>query len=105
MRPEIAINTPPEAAGTLYEGEVMHARLTPFSHRFSYTVFSMLIDIDRLPALGGLSRLFSVNRFNILSFHEADHIDQRLSPQSAGAYQKASARECGPPIFMPGTLH
>ena len=50
------------SAGTFYEGGVMHARLKPFSHRFSYRVFSTLIDIDRLPALGRLSSLFSVNR-------------------------------------------
>ena len=48
----------------------MHARLKPFAHRFSYSVFSTLIDIDQLDALGRQSWLFSVNRFNFLSFHE-----------------------------------
>ncbi|MBA5776439.1 DUF1365 domain-containing protein [Stappia sp. F7233] len=64
---------PPEEAATLYRGSVMHARLRPFAHRFSYRVFSLLIDLDRLPKTGRLSRMFSVNRFNLVSFHEADH--------------------------------
>jgi DUF1365 family protein len=67
---------PPEAAGVLYPGEVMHQRLRPFGHRFVYSVFSMLVDIDKLGELGGMSRLFSVNRRNLTSFHESDHIER-----------------------------
>jgi uncharacterized protein len=74
----------PRAAGTLYEGMVMHARMKPFTHRFSYRVFSLLTDLDQLPALGRLSKLFSVNRFNVVSFHEKDHIDPRISPVQNG---------------------
>lgn len=66
----------PQAAGTLYPGEVMHARLRPFGHRFTYRVFSLLADIDRLDELGRLSPLFSVNRANVISFHEADHVER-----------------------------
>ena len=32
----------------LYFGNVMHARLRPFRHRFVYGVFSMLVDLDEL---------------------------------------------------------
>ena len=31
----------------------------------------MLFDLDAMPAL----RLFSHNRFNLMSFHDADHLD------------------------------
>ena len=41
----------PEAAA-LYFGEVMHARLKPIGHRFSYRVMSLLIDLDRLAGRG-----------------------------------------------------
>ena len=72
---------PPDAAGTsagtpaasLYDGHVMHHRLRPRPHRFRYRVFSLLIDLDRLEEAGRLSPLFSVNRGNLASFHEADH--------------------------------
>src|SRR5262245_9337779 len=30
----------------LYFGDVMHARLKPFGHRFNYRVMSLLIDLD-----------------------------------------------------------
>lgn len=67
---------PPAAAGTLYPGKVMHQRLRPFGHRFSYSVFSLLVDADRLGELAGLARLLSVNRAGILSFNERDHVEE-----------------------------
>ncbi|WP_421593083.1 DUF1365 domain-containing protein [Shinella sp. M27] len=68
---------PPAAAGTLYAGKVMHQRLNPFGHRFIYTVFSLLVDIDRLDDLASGSRLLSVNRPGILSFRESDHVEEK----------------------------
>lgn len=67
---------PPAAAAFLYEGNVMHARLKPFAHRFDYSVFSLMVDADRLEEVGHLSRLLSVNRANIASFHESDHVER-----------------------------
>jgi uncharacterized protein len=67
---------PPAAAGTLYIGEVMHQRLKPFGHRFAYRVFSLLVDVDRLPELGRLTPLLSVNRPNIASLRESDHVER-----------------------------
>jgi DUF1365 family protein len=71
-----ANGAPPDAAGTLYVGEVMHQRLKPFGHRFAYGVFSLLVDVDRLQALGRLTPLLSVNRSNFVSFHESDHVER-----------------------------
>ncbi|BCG86093.1 DUF1365 domain-containing protein [Mesorhizobium sp. 113-3-9] len=65
---------PPLAAGVLYPGEVMHARLKPFGHRFVYRVFSLLVDIDRLPELGRMTWLLGVNRPGPASFRESDHV-------------------------------
>ncbi|MGE6784519.1 DUF1365 domain-containing protein [Ensifer adhaerens] len=64
---------PPTAAATLYSGKVMHQRLNPFDHRFTYSVFSLLVDVDQLAALGRMSCLLSVNRPGPLSFWERDH--------------------------------
>lgn len=63
-------------AAALYVGEVMHARLKPVGHRFSYRVMSLLIDLDRLEVADRQSRLFGVNRRALYSFHEADHGDR-----------------------------
>lgn len=66
---------PPRAAGVLYPGEVMHARLKPFGHRFTYSVFSLLVDVDRLKALGRMTPLLGVNRPGMASFWEKDHVE------------------------------
>lgn len=65
----------PAAAASLYAGEVMHARMKPFAHRFAYRVFSLLIDLDRLPEAGRQSKLFSVDRPGLVSFQQKDHFD------------------------------
>lgn len=69
-----------EPAAALYFGEVMHARLKPIGHRFSYRVMSLLIDLDRLDAADRQSPLFGVNRAALYGFHEADHGRRDGSP-------------------------
>lgn len=64
---------PPTACASLYTGPVMHARMKPVVHRFTYRVFSFLLDVDRLAELDRLSPVLSVNRWNLLSFNPADH--------------------------------
>ena len=63
----------------LYVGQVTHQRLQPLRHRLAYRVYSMLIDIDELPVLAARLRCFSVNRFNLFSFHPRDHGDGQAS--------------------------
>lgn len=64
---------PADAPVSVVPGRVFHARLRPRAHRFSYRVSPILIDLDRLPEAGRVSRLFSVNSPNLVSFHERDH--------------------------------
>lgn len=59
--------------GALYVARVMHRRRIAPHYRFVYRVFYMLLDIDRLADIGRAQRLFSYNRFNLLSFHDRDH--------------------------------
>jgi DUF1365 family protein len=59
----------------LYRCVVTHTRVQPFYHHFRYRVFSLLLDLDRLEEAIAPVRFFSLNRFNILSFHEKDHGD------------------------------
>jgi len=80
------------AAASLYVGEVMHARLKPIGHRFSYRVMSLLIDLDRLAAADRQSPLFGVNRAALYSFREADHGDRNGSPLRAYAQRCAAER-------------
>ena len=62
-----------QEASALYSGYVMHQRLRPVRHRLRYRVFSLLLDVDELPALAQRLRLFSLNRFNLFSLHERDY--------------------------------
>ena len=64
----------------LYFGQVMHKRLRPFSHRFRYSVFSLFLDLDELPALTRKLPLLSHNRFNVFGFLDRDHGPQDGSP-------------------------
>jgi DUF1365 family protein len=77
-------------AASLYVGCVMHARLKPIGHRFSYRVMSLLIDLDRLADADRQSPLFGVNRAALYSFHEADH-GQRDGSSLRGYAQRCAA--------------
>lgn len=85
---EITKATVPAA---LYFGDVMHARLKPMGHRFTYRVMSLLIDLDRLDDANRSSRLFGVNRAALYSFHEKDHGDRDGSSLRAYAQRCAAS--------------
>jgi DUF1365 family protein len=55
----------------LYSGMVVHQRFKPRRHRLRYRLAQILFDLDVMPSL----RLFSHNRFNLVSFHDRDHLD------------------------------
>ncbi len=63
--------------GFLYATRVMHRRRVEPLYRFIYRVFYVLVDIDRLEALAARLRLFSLDRFNLLSLRTRDHGDGR----------------------------
>ncbi len=64
----------------LYQGHVMHRRLTGPRYRFRYRVFSLLVDLDELEAGFPGRRLLSHNRFNLFSVHDRDHGPRRGMP-------------------------
>jgi hypothetical protein len=57
----------------VYLGKLAHARHIPKKHVFRYSVFMMYLDLDELPELAKKFRFFSLNRFNVFSFHDRDH--------------------------------
>lgn len=61
------------ASGVLYRCRVMHRRPGLPRYRFVYRSFYLLLDIDALDHACAASSLLSRNRFNLLSFHDADH--------------------------------
>jgi len=57
----------------LYLGDIMHCRFQPRRHRFRYRVASLLLDLDELGTVARRLRSFSVDRWNLFSFHNRDH--------------------------------
>lgn len=57
----------------LYRGAVSHQRLLPKEHGFSYPAFFICFPLQEKLQLR--SRFFGLNRFNLFSFHDADHGD------------------------------
>ena len=70
---------------SLYVGHTTHSRLRPRPHRFTYGVFQLLIDVDRIDeAASGLACL-NKGRFGVFSFAERDHGPRDGSPLRAWA--------------------
>ena len=57
----------------IYNGQVIHKRFKPKEHYFKYNVFSLLIDLDELSVIEKKIKLFSYNKFNLISFYDEDH--------------------------------
>ena len=58
-------------------GEVRHTRHRPTRNAFRYPAYFLRLPMRRLDAAFVGQRLLSHNRFNLLSFHDADHGDRR----------------------------
>lgn len=91
--PVASVEAAAAAPAALYFGDVMHARLKPMGHRFSYRVMSLLLDLDRLDEADRQTPLFGVNRAALYSFRESDHGPRDGS--SLRTYAQACAAEHG----------
>ena len=81
----------------LYECRVMHRRLKPRTHCFTYRVFLFYLDLNEMETLARAARLLSWNRFNLFSFHDADHFqaDRAAVRQKLAAYLRTQGVELG----------
>ena len=55
----------------------MHRRRAPVVHTFRYRLAVFALDLDELDELARTRRLFGVNRGNLVSFFDRDHMDGR----------------------------
>jgi hypothetical protein len=51
--------------------DIFHKRITPKENSFSYRVFYICFDIEKISELS--NKIFSVNKFNLFSFYFKDH--------------------------------
>src|SRR5262249_19183061 len=61
-------------ASGIYEGTLRHRRFSPVPHEFTYPLFMVLLDVDRIGELLAVSRFTSWNRFNWATFDDRDHL-------------------------------
>jgi uncharacterized protein len=67
-------------ASGLFKGRTVHARFGKVTHRLSYDVYQLLLDVDALPqTVAGLSWL-KHNKFGPLAFYDRDHGDRSGAP-------------------------
>ena len=66
--------TPAEGpADGVYWGRIVHHRLQPKKHLFTYPVFIFSVDLDKIAEWGRTLRLFGHNRFALYTLRDADH--------------------------------
>ena len=58
----------------IYKGQVKHQRIMPRIHEFTYSLFMMYVDLDKLPWLFTRYWMWSVNTSGVASFHRKDHV-------------------------------
>lgn len=80
------------ASSAIYECTVMHQRLRPKKHGFSYRVFYLWLDLDEIDALDADLALFSRNRCNLFSFHDRDHLGGTHADIKTGLLAELAAR-------------
>jgi DUF1365 family protein len=59
----------------LYDCEVVHVRLSPKRHRFSYRLFYFDLDLNEIPRISREIAWFGHNRFHLYTFRDQDHLD------------------------------
>jgi uncharacterized protein len=84
----------------LYVGRVMHSRMQPAAHRFSYRSFMMYIDLAELPTLFDRFWCWSSQRPALAQFRRSDYLDP-TTPSLSDAVrnlvlQKTGVRPSGP---------
>jgi uncharacterized protein len=64
----------------LYVGKLRHRRFSPRLHAFSYPVYMVFLDIERLPELVRISPFAGYNRWNWTAYCKSDHFSDPREP-------------------------
>lgn len=84
----------------LYTGEVVHQRFAPKTHRLSYHIFQVLLDLDHLDDVK--ARFFSRNRFNLFGFYDRDHGPDKAQSRDAPLRDRMTALLQAHGLYEPG---
>ncbi len=88
----------------LASGTVWHRRTSPRTHAFRYRLYFSLLDVDRLNEIFAASRLWSLERFNLVTFRRSDYLgppDRVLGDAVRDRIQaEAGLRPDGPVLML-----
>jgi uncharacterized protein len=87
----------------LAQGSVWHRRRQPGVHAFRYRLYMSLLDVDRLDEIFAHSRLWSLDRFNLVTYCRRDHYgppDRPLGPAVRDRIQSELGFHPQGPVFM-----
>lgn len=87
----------------IYDGIVTHKRLRPVEHKLRYGVFNLFVEVDDLDRTAEQLKLFSHNKWNLLSLHDKDFGDgtgENLLGYLKGLAQKADIKSEKLRFFM-----
>jgi DUF1365 family protein len=95
------------SAVRLVISDILHTRHGganhPASHFLRRRGLSLWIDLDRLGQADAQSRIFSVDRFNLLAFHQVDHgpnFKSGKALRSLAAYVRETAKRVAPSVSI-----
>jgi DUF1365 family protein len=74
------VTAPVSIESAIYLGRLRHRRFAPTRHAFTYPLFMVLLDVDRIDELMTVSRFTSRNAFNWASFDDRDHLGDPALP-------------------------
>lgn len=74
----------------LAQARIRHRRHAPRPHAFSYDMGYLLLDVDQLDAVCARSPLWSRNRLNLISLHDADLLRPEAPTCSAASPVRAA---------------
>lgn len=86
----------------LYVGTVRHRRFRPKAHAFTYPLFMVLLDVDRIPEACRVSPFLSYGRWNWASYREEDHLGDPARPLRERLQADAEAKGFA---FPDGPVH
>lgn len=73
----------------IYRGELRHRRFFPKRHEFTYSTTLFYLDLDELPGLFSESMFWSLNRWNLGSFHRTDYLGDPAVPLADAVRDRA----------------
>lgn len=77
----------------IFRGWVTHRRHVPNAHQFTYPLAMLMLDLDTLQHQFNKSAFWSVERFNLISFHRRDYLQSPIADLKT-AVQTLIAERC-----------